>query len=48
MDEKILEITEEDLEQMSIEEVVDLKVEIEDLIIKLDSIKEEAERILNS
>ena len=45
---KRLSISKEDLEKLSIEEIADLKVEVEDLIIRLDNIIENAEQILNS
>lgn len=43
-----LEIKEEDLENLSAEELVDLKVELEDLIAKCDELIEMADESLNS
>ena len=42
------DIKKEDLEKLTPEELADLKVEVEDLIAKLDSLIEECDETLNS
>ena len=48
MEPKISQITKEKLREMSIEEIVDLKVEAEALIQHLNSITDMCDEILNS
>lgn len=45
---KLSDIKKEDLEKLTPEELADLKVEVEDLIEKLDSMIEECDEALNS
>lgn len=44
---KLSDIKEEDLENLTPEELADLKVEVEDLIIRLDSMIDECDERLN-
>ena len=48
MEEKLSQITKEELKQMSIEEIADLKVETEEMIQKLDDMIDMCNEILNS
>lgn len=48
MEEKISQVTKEKLKEMSIEEIVDLKVEAETLIEHLNNITDICNEILNS
>lgn len=48
MQEKISQITKDELKEMSIEEIVDLKVEAESLIGRLNNITDMCNEILNS
>jgi len=45
---KLLDIKKEDLDKLTPEELADLKVEVEDLIIRLDNMIEECDELLNS
>lgn len=48
MEEKLSRITKEELKEMTIEEIVDLKVETEKLIERLNNITDICNEILNS
>lgn len=48
MEEKTLDISKEALNNLSIEELAELKVEVEELIIELDRIIETCNETLNS
>lgn len=48
MNEKISQITKEQLRKMSIEEIIDLKVEAETLIERLNNITDTCNEIINS
>lgn len=48
MDKDLREITEEELKNLSTEELADLKVETEDMIEDLDEIIARCDKILNS
>lgn len=48
MENEKLEISQEMLDNLSIEEIVDLKVEVDDLLKKLDGILETCNTALNS
>ena len=48
MDENILDISEEELEGLSVEELVDLKVDLEDLIDRINDLIEECDEVINS
>lgn len=48
MEQKISQITKEELKEMSIEEIADLKVEAETLIQHLNNITDICNEILNS
>lgn len=48
MEEKTLNISEELLENLSIEELAELKVEVDDMVSKLDNIIEICDETLNS
>lgn len=48
MEEKISQVTKEQLKEMSIEEIIDLKVEAESLIGRLNNITDICNEILNS
>lgn len=48
MEKRLSEITEEELKQMSLEEIADLKVETENIIQKLNDLIEICEETLNS
>ncbi len=48
MEERLSQITKEELKQMSIEEIADLKVETEEMIQKLDDMIDMCNEILNS
>lgn len=47
MEENMLNISKEQLEKLSIEELVDLKVEVDDLMNKIDNILATCEEALN-
>lgn len=47
MEENMLNISKEQLEKLSIEELVDLKVEVDDLMNKINNILETCEEALN-
>ena len=47
MEENMLNISKEQLEELSIEELVDLKVEVDDLMNKIDNILATCEEALN-
>lgn len=44
---KLLDIKTEDLDKLTPEELADLKVETEDLIIRLENMLEECDELLN-
>lgn len=48
MDKNMLNISEELLQNLSVEDLADLKVEVEDLLLKLDNIIEKCDEALNS
>lgn len=48
MDENMLDISEEQLEGLSAEELVDLKVDLEDLIDRINDLIEECDEAINS
>jgi len=48
MEENMLNISKEQLEKLSIEELVDLKVEVDDLMNKINNTLKECEEALNS
>lgn len=48
MEKRLSQITKEELKEMSMEEIADLKVETEDMIQKLDDIIDMCDEILNS
>lgn len=48
MDENLLDITDEQLEGLSVDELVDLKVDLEDLIDKIDDLIEDCDEVINS
>lgn len=48
MEEKLSKITEEELKQMSIEEIADIKVETENMIHRLNDIIDICNEALNS
>lgn len=48
MENKKLNISEDLLQNLSVEELADLKVETEDLLMKIDNILETCDGILNS
>ena len=48
MEENKLEITEEMLENLSIEDIAELKVEVDDLVRRLDNILETCNEALNA
>lgn len=48
MEEKLSQITKEELKQMSMEEIADLKVETENMIQRLDDIIDMCNEALNS
>lgn len=48
MEKRLSQITEEELKQMSLEEIADLKVETENIIQKLNDLIEICEETLNS
>lgn len=48
MEDKVLDISQEELEKLSFEELADLKVEVDELILKLDSIMETCDEALQS
>lgn len=48
MEEKLSKITEEELKEMSIEEIADLKVETENMIEELNNIIDMCDEVLNS
>ncbi len=47
MEENMLNISKEQLEELSVEELVDLKVEVDDLMNKIDNILATCEEALN-
>lgn len=48
MEEKTLNITKEELDNLSIEQLADLKVEVDELLQKIDNLLEECDETLNS
>lgn len=48
MEENMLNISKEQLEELSIEELVDLKVEVDDLMNKINNTLKECKEALNS
>ena len=48
MEKNRLEISDELLQNMSVDQLAELKVELEDLLIKLDNILEDCDEALNS
>ncbi len=46
MDEEILSINKEDLTELSIEELVDLKIELDDILRKIDELIAECDEVL--
>lgn len=48
MDENMLKISDEQLEGLSAEELVDLKVNLEDIIDKIDDLIKDCDAIVNS
>ena len=48
MEKSRLEISDELLQNMSVDQLTELKVEIEDLLIRLDNILEDCDEVLNS
>ena len=48
MDENMLNISDEQLDGLSAEELVDLKVELEDLMDKIDNLIEDCDEVINS
>ena len=48
MDKNMLNISEELLQNLSVEEIAELKIEVEDLLNKLDNILETCNEALNS
>lgn len=48
MEENMLNISKEQLEKLSIEELVDLKVEVDNLMNKINNAIEECDKALNS
>ena len=48
MDENMLNISDEQLENLSAEELADLKVDLEELINKIDDLIEECNEVINS
>lgn len=48
MDENMLNISDEQLKNLSAEELVDLKVDLEELIYKIDDLIDECDEIINS
>ena len=48
MDKNMLNISEELLKNLSVEEIAELKIEVEDLLNKLDNILETCNEALNS
>lgn len=48
MDENMLDISEKQLEGLSAEELVNLKVDLEDLIDKIDGLIKDCDKIVNS
>lgn len=43
-----LELSDELLQNMSVDQLTELKVEVEDLLVKLDNILEDCNEVLNS
>ena len=43
-----LELSDELLKNMSVDQLAELKVEVEDLLVKLDNILEDCNEVLNS
>lgn len=48
MDENMLDISDEQLESLSAEELIDLKVDLEELIDKIDDLIDDCDEIINS
>lgn len=48
MDKNMLNISEEIIQNLSVEELVELKIEVDDLLSKLDNILETCDIALNS
>lgn len=48
MEENMLNISKEQLEELSVEELVDLKVEVDDLMNKINDTLKECDEALNS
>ena len=48
MDENMIDISKEQLEGLSAEELVDLKVDLEDLIDRINDLIEECDEAINS
>ena len=48
MDENLLDITNEQLEGLSVDELVDLKVDLEDLIDRVNDLIEDCDEVINS
>lgn len=48
MEEKISQITKEELREMSVDEIADLKVEAENIIERLNNITDICNEVLNS
>lgn len=48
MEENKVRVTQEDLEELTIEELVDLKVEAENLIEDIDELIEKCDELINS
>lgn len=48
MENDFINITNEDLEKLSLEELADLKIELDDLVLKVNDMLKECDNILNN